>query len=77
MFLFTDILLDGDECTLVKDECGTNAFCTNTNGSYDCTCNSGHTRKGFICSKCLYKQYNELTNDNCAMIHTVLLMVFT
>ena len=42
--------LDMNECLLETDECDTNANCTNTEGSYYCTCNQGYDGDGFFCS---------------------------
>ena len=36
-------ILDIDECDTDTDNCGINAACTNTDGGFDCTCNSGFT----------------------------------
>jgi hypothetical protein len=40
-----------DECVTDADNinCGTNAACNNTLGSFTCTCNRGHTRDGDSC----------------------------
>ncbi|XP_064416930.1 adhesion G protein-coupled receptor E1 isoform X2 [Latimeria chalumnae] len=35
---------DIDECSLNSTICGKNASCTNTEGSYNCTCDPGYTR---------------------------------
>ena len=43
---FTDI----NECISGSAECHNNATCTNTNGSYECTCDSGFSGDGFNCS---------------------------
>ena len=43
------LLLDNNECTDNTDNCDTNANCTNTPGSFTCTCNSGYTRNGVTC----------------------------
>ena len=40
---------DVDECSADVQICGSNANCTNTNGSYYCSCHSGFTRSGKEC----------------------------
>ena len=42
-------ILDIDECRAVAGPCAANATCTNTDGSYECTCNSGYTGNGIQC----------------------------
>ena len=37
-----DIAVDIDECTLNTDECSDNSNCTDTEGSYNCTCDVGY-----------------------------------
>ena len=52
MFFFA---VDLDECTLNTDNCHDNATCTDTQGSFDCTCNSGFTGNGISClGQCCY-----------------------
>ncbi|XP_038075664.1 fibrillin-2-like [Patiria miniata] len=41
---------DVDECADGLDNCDLNAACTNTHGSFTCTCNSGYTGDGTICT---------------------------
>ena len=41
---------DDDECALGTDNCDANAACTDTDGSYDCTCNDGYSGDGFTCT---------------------------
>ena len=43
-------MADLDECDLRLDTCDINAECTNTNGSYECQCNSGYRGNGWICN---------------------------
>ena len=42
-------LADFDECSLEPSPCDENADCTNTDGSYICTCKQGFTGNGSIC----------------------------
>ena len=44
--LFADI----NECSTNMSKCDENAKCTNTPGSYNCSCNSGYEGNGFNCS---------------------------
>ena len=49
-YLYTSLtLLDIDECSKGSHDCDINANCTNTNGSYSCTCKEGYTGKGESC----------------------------
>ncbi|XP_067048025.1 uncharacterized protein [Acropora muricata] len=41
---------DIDECTASPSACHSDAQCSNTIGSYRCTCNPGHTGNGKTCS---------------------------
>ena len=41
--------LDVDEC-ITGHNCNSNANCTNTIGSYNCSCNDGFEGNGFNCS---------------------------
>ena len=45
MFYLSDI----DEC-IVSPPCGDNANCNNTEGSYECECNTGFSGDGLNCS---------------------------
>ena len=50
--LCTDCLFstDIDECTdPSRNNCSTNANCTDTIGSYDCTCHVGYSGNGYTC----------------------------
>jgi len=42
---------DIDECESVEqNDCGPNALCTNTEGSYLCRCDEGYTGDGKTCA---------------------------
>ena len=43
------VVLDIDECGASSPVCDINANCSNTRGSYICTCNSGYTGDGKMC----------------------------
>ena len=41
--------LDVDECSDGSHNCNASAICTNTEGSFTCTCNSGYSGNGVDC----------------------------
>ena len=41
---------DIDECSSDVDDCHNDANCTNTAGSFTCTCREGYTGNGTSCS---------------------------
>ena len=41
---------DIDECALGTDNCDANAECTDTDGSFNCTCNPGFEGDGVNCT---------------------------
>ena len=43
------VFLDIDECTEPVDGCNSNADCTNTPGSFYCTCKTGYVEDGITC----------------------------
>ena len=44
-------ILDVDECAMIStNDCSANADCTNTVGSFNCTCKPGFTGDGNTCS---------------------------
>ena len=43
------IILDMDECSAESSPCDQNADCTNSAGSYSCTCKQGYTGNGTVC----------------------------
>ena len=53
---------DINECDNGSNDCHVNANCTNTVGSFLCTCNAGYTGDGRICSGMLFKpQHIDIT----------------
>ena len=50
LLFFMPIDADIPECERGLDNCGSNATCTNTFGSYNCGCNIGFTGDGFTCT---------------------------
>ena len=40
--LFADV----NECDMATHDCDMNAYCNNTIGSYNCTCNEGYSGEG-------------------------------
>ena len=48
LLLNSSIFLDIDEC--FSNPCHNNASCTDTEGSFDCQCNTGYSGNGLNCS---------------------------
>ena len=44
------VCTDDNECVLGTDNCDANATCTNTPGSFICTCNAGYSGDGVTCA---------------------------
>ena len=47
--LFMENLPDINECTSGEHNCHQNATCSNNNGSFSCSCNSGFSGNGTYC----------------------------
>ena len=52
--LYETCLSDINECNAETDNCDVNAKCTNTEGSFTCTCNKGYTGDGETCTGMLF-----------------------
>jgi len=61
------IRIDIDECLTNNGECDVHAICSNTIGSYNCTCNPGYSGNGFECYPCYKNEYsfNDTTCVSC------------
>lgn len=44
------LIVDVNECTEATDNCHDDATCTNTKGSFACTCNQGYSGNGVSCA---------------------------
>ena len=54
--------IDIDECAL-HHNCDENAFCSNLDGSFTCTCNEGYYGNGHICIGQLQLMYKYYANS--------------
>ncbi|RMX60367.1 hypothetical protein pdam_00024101, partial [Pocillopora damicornis] len=67
-----DCQKDIDECALNSHKCSENANCTNTAGSYTCSCNSGFSGDGHECvdiDECANDTHNcSKKNGNCTNV---------
>ena len=52
--LHNNFTVDIDECSTGLNNCHDNAVCNDTDGSFECRCNSGYIGDGVICiSECI------------------------
>ena len=47
---YATIFADINECFMTTDDCDDDALCTNTEGSFECTCSPGFTGDGLNCT---------------------------
>lgn len=74
--ILSHLLLDIDECQSGTHNCDVNAECTNSQGSFTCTCKEGYRANGdtcegeiyfclfFIYTRLVLKSYYYNTNNN-------------
>ena len=56
-FCFVPLTSDIDECSADSSPCDENADCTNSDGSYSCTCKQGFIGDGSLCDGLLKQLY--------------------
>ena len=67
MSLYSHSASDVNECSRGTHNCHSNARCTNTDGSFRCTCRSGYAGSGTSCTGkfvCLSATFNKNSNLN-------------
>ena len=64
---------DVDECDAGSNDCHAQAMCSNTDGSFTCTCNDGYAGNGTECSG----KRNYLKYDGIFWDHFPTLSIFT
>lgn len=47
-------IVDIEECEINKDNCHMDANCSNTKGSFYCTCHTGYSGDGVLCNGMLW-----------------------
>lgn len=63
LLFYIFVSVDINECTEDTDNCDQDAMCTNTRGSFSCTCNIGFSGDGTNCSG----ERDQFTCDSCTM----------
>ena len=61
---FLNLSIDNNECTMGTDNCEQN--CTNTVGSYNCSCNTGYNLTGNATRICQSNGYWNGSAPNCS-----------
>ena len=59
---YLHIITDVDKCNAGTDNCAAEATCTDTDGSYTCTCNTGYAGDGTNCLSKNFKGFTVLWN---------------
>ena len=58
LLLYIHAHADINECETGTDSCDVSAECTNTDGSYTCSCTSGYSGDGFTCTSTIGNQHH-------------------
>jgi hypothetical protein len=64
LIVFFNLSSDINECTSDQQRCPSNAYCTNLEGSFNCTCKHGYQGNG---SSCQGHKKQSLYNLNCGI----------
>ena len=71
------VLLDIDECLITSHACDVTANCTNTDGSYNCTCKEGYTGDGESCRGIITALDLANTKKSVAMANMIAMLIPT
>ena len=69
--LFVKMTIDINECEMETDNCDGNANCTDTIGSFNCTCNPGYDGDGVNCAS----EFFSLTDNSFWTLELMLFVV--
>ena len=75
---FFSLLLDINECSTNVQNCDANAFCSNCEGSYNCTCRPGYNGNGRSCTgkSYYYYYYDDDDDDDDDYILYIIIYIF-